>query len=713
MLQGDLTKFSAGDLLSFLAHMNQEGVLTVTQDGQVLNLCFRGGLVTGADSDQADAKTLDALLRCGALDSGQHATLRGARQDTGVPLADLLRVAEGLDLGGATAAFELGVREVVYQLFSWDRGRFQFNEMPAPEGFTATAWDSTALSMDAARQVDEVREFLRGAGGGESILARTGADAPAPAAAPEIEPLLAAADAGWTVGRALADAPLTTHQAMKALVEAIGHGWIVLRGTESEAAAPSSGDAGSEALFLSFRRCQQKLLTCPDKRAQIAELLAYCREHFPTFLLIALQGRRLVRCRRFRPGVPGERRGVELPDPRAEISGDFTFRSVLESRAPFFGRIFESPVLQALGHRPQPGECALIPLGGRGDEHFLLFVESGEAAVTPGPLHFLELISLQIHSPAHRTTPGTAGAEEAEPHSGQAPDPVPAAAAGEPAPADLVAAVNELPSMPHVVSRVLELLSDPDHGTADLVRVLSPDPSLVARLVRVSNSALYGRGQETRTLDQAVVRLGTNTVRSLVMATSMRSLFPLEKSRIGAWGQSLWEHSLECGLATRAAALASRHPDPEAAFVAGVLHDIGKVVILLNRPEDYGRVLREQGPGWGDSVDAERVVLGFDHTEVGQLLLGKWQLPASLQAVARGHHDREPDAQADPDVDRLRRLVAVGDLLSHRSTHGEDGSFEDLETLDRLCEGLGIGPDAVENLLREAGVALEASGLLD
>lgn len=713
MLQGDLTKFSAGDLLAFLAHMNQEGVLTVTQDGQVLNLCFRGGWVTGADSDQADAKTLDALLRCGVLDERQHAALRAARRDTGLPLADLLQASEGLDLSAAGEAFELGVREVVFQLFSWDRGRFQFNEMPAPDRPGSGNWDCTALSMDAARQVDELREFLRTTEGCDRILERTAAGLQATDAAPEIQLLLEAADEGWTIYRALADVPLTTHRAMKALEEAFAAGWIDLRGSCAEATPPAAAGSDAEQLFLSYRRCQQKLMACEDKKEQIAELLAYCREHFKTFLLIALRGERVVRCRRFRPGTPGERAGVELPDPQAVITDDPTFRSVAESRAPFFGHVFASPALQALGQQPASGECALIPLGGRQDESYLLFVEAGESECTPGPLHFLELIALQIDPPRHRAAPSAAEAPIAPARVEARPEPAPEATEVEPGASKMVAAVNELPSMPHVVSKVLELLADPNRGMHELVKVLSRDPSLVARLIRVSNSALYGRGQETTTLDQAVVRLGANTVRSLVMATSMRSLFPLEKSRIGVWGQSLWEHSLECGLAARGAALAARYPDPEEAFVAGVLHDIGKVVILLNRPEEYGRILKEQGPAWSDSARAERRVLGFDHAEVGELLLGKWQMPGNLQAAVLGHHDPEPDENADPTADRLRRLTALGDLLTHRAARAPDEDYQELELLERLCAGLGIQPDATAKLLEEAGVALESSGLLD
>ena len=140
----------------------------------------------------------------------------------------------------------------------------------------------------------------------------------------------------------------------------------------------------------------------------------------------------------------------------------------------------------------------------------------------------------------------------------QATNPGPGAARGSDAPVQtgsadaLVAAVNELPPMPHVVSRVLELLSDPDSQMSDMVEVLSRDPALVARLIRVSNSSLYSRGQETTSLGQAVVRLGGRTVRSLVMAASMKSLFPLDKTNVGLWGQSLWQHSIECGLAVAA-----------------------------------------------------------------------------------------------------------------------------------------------------------------
>ncbi len=707
MLQGDLTKFSAGDLLSFLAHMNQEGVLTVTQDGQVLNLCVRDGRIIGADSERADLKSLSVLFVRGFLDAKRYETLVQARRETGLPLLELLRASDNAEPEGVAEAFELGLGEVVFQLFSWERGRFQFNEVGVANESPAPSIDCTAASMDAARQVDEVREFLRGAANAERVLCLTDVERDEVAQGPQMRLMLEAAAAGRTVREALDEAPISSHQAMKALKTGIASGWIRL--SDPAAGEATAASASAEQAFLNYKRSLGKLRNLTRKREQVSELLAFCRDTFETFLLIALREDRVVRCRRFRPGVVGQEQGVELPGVQAHIQDDPTFRFVRDQGAPFFGKVFDSDLLRRLDEHPSGGDCALIPLGSASGEDYLLYVHADEGEVTPGPLHYLELVVAQVVPPGE-------GAPVSRPVAQSAPKPpvassVAARSVTDPATAAaMVAAVDELPPMPHVVTRILDLLADPDSQVSQMVEVLSRDPALVARLIRVSNSALYGRGQETTSLDQAVVRLGGNTVRSLVLAASMRSLFPLEKTKVGLWGQSLWQHSIECGLAARRVAQESRAADPEEAFVAGVLHDIGKVVVLLNQPEQYGRILRERGAAPHDSVVVERSILGFDHTEVGQLLLEKWQLPKDLQLVVRHHHAPPTDSAADD----LVRIVAVGNLLSHRCGSQPDAEgFADLEEIERLCAELRIPLEGSERLLAETGAVLENSGLLD
>jgi putative nucleotidyltransferase with HDIG domain len=713
MLKGDLTRFSPGDLLTFLTHLNQEGVLTVShelRDSQGLSICFKNGRLTAANSEQADAKVLDSLRAAGLIDTPQYDLLNQARRETGLPLRQILLDSESVDVSAAGPSIELGIREVIFQLFTWETGDFQFTEMSVDPSPAGGSFDCTGLTMDAARQVDEYREFLRNVSSEDLALTLTDAGRQAAAEQPGMRDVLEGAATGLSLRRVIALGSVTSFTAMKAVETALANSWVELRASEDLPSEPAEIVPAASQLFLSYKRSLLKVMQAKEKREEVSELLSYCKDHFEYFLLIAFKKGQVVRCRRFAREEAGRRQGVELPNPAGTLASDSTFGYVVESGSPFFGKAFESPLLSGFGEPAAAGECAIIPLGGKSDESFLLYVRSEQEEAIPGPLHFLELISWQIHPPGQgeRTTPDS-----------KTPPPVetaqiePASAAESKPPLavdDVVSAVNELPPMPQVVSRVLDLLSDPDSQMSQLVEVLSRDPALVARLIRVSNSALYGRGQETTSLDQAVVRLGGNAVRSLVMAASMRSLFPMDKTNVGIWGQKLWQHSIECGLASRLVAQRVKYPDPEEAFVAGVLHDIGKVVILLRRPEEYREILREQIASRDNFYITERRVLGFDHTDVGELLLEKWQMPRNLQASVKHHH--EPSGAGEEA--RLAYIVGAGDTLSLR--HGSQSDPELAQKsndFEEICRQLQLSPEQVQSLQDEVAAALEHSGLLD
>ncbi len=702
MIKGDLTRFSPGDLLTFLSHLNVEGVLTVNRGDQDLNIHFRSGGVAAASSDQADGKVLASLRDAGLVNAEQFAALDQARRETGLPLRRIIKDSGAVDLAAIEGPLVAGIHEVVFQLFTWDAGEFQFSEVSLDDLAEGPLCPCNGLALDAARQVDEYREFCRNVAAEDQVLAVT-AEGRQAAADENVRAVLDLADGTRTVRQVVLDCPRTSFAAMKAVEQGLQRQWLAARTGASAPVAPPAEGADAGELYQSYKRTALKVLQAAGRQERITELIAYCRDHFDYFVLFSFAQGQVARCLRFQRDETGRRVGTELPGATCGLDADPTFRVVCESRAPFFGGAFDSPLLRGLGEPDPAGECAVIPLGGKGDRLHVLYVAAGAETRVPGPLHYLEMIAWQIHAPARDGQPATA------PPAAPATPPAPAPADRADAAAAMVAAVNSLPPMPHVVSQAMDLLSDRDSRMSDLIEVLSRDPALVARLIRVSNSALYGRGEQTTSLKQAVVRLGANTVRSLVMAASMKALFPLDKTNVGVWGQTLWQHSVECGLASRRVAQVLGHHDPEGAFVAGVLHDIGKVVILLGRPEDYRQVLKRQASAKEGFTAAEQAVLGFDHTEVGQRLLAKWQMPESLQACVRHHH--EPGA-AGPDA-VLARIVAVGDYLSRCCGGQPDADLAALSCdYERICAELGLPPERAQSLLDEMGACLENRELL-
>ncbi|MFN2372064.1 MAG: HDOD domain-containing protein [Candidatus Krumholzibacteriia bacterium] len=258
------------------------------------------------------------------------------------------------------------------------------------------------------------------------------------------------------------------------------------------------------------------------------------------------------------------------------------------------------------------------------------------------------------------------------------------------------AAFRELPVMPRTVTAVLEQLAGPDWTIPAVEATIAGDPALVARMISVSNSALYGAAVEIRTLNQALVRLGYRAIRSLVIVAGARALFPLDDEHLGRWGRALWRHSAAAGVAARLVAEATRQRDPDDAFAAGVLHDIGKVVILLNRPDDYGRIQELMLSGRCDCRVAETVTVGIDHARLAADLTSRWNLPAGIVAAITGHH--EPDRAGDHA--RLARIVACGDDLAHLHDGGDREVLLPvvLDGLGRLGLAFGASEELVETV---------------
>jgi HD-like signal output (HDOD) protein len=170
-------------------------------------------------------------------------------------------------------------------------------------------------------------------------------------------------------------------------------------------------------------------------------------------------------------------------------------------------------------------------------------------------------------------------------------------------------------------------------------------------------------------------------------------------SHRGLLGRALWEHSVQTGLAGRRVAEFTSCADPDEAFAAGVLHDIGKVILLLNKPDEYIQVHQQLEKGATESVSVERKLLGFDHCLVGDRLLENWGMPSSLRAVARWHHQPEMAGEAAP----LVQVVACADVLSQKVCGHSGSGLRMAERLAKACTALNLEDTScadLENLLK-------------
>ncbi|MEW5693233.1 MAG: HDOD domain-containing protein [Candidatus Hydrogenedentota bacterium] len=202
----------------------------------------------------------------------------------------------------------------------------------------------------------------------------------------------------------------------------------------------------------------------------------------------------------------------------------------------------------------------------------------------------------------------------------------------------ILAKVENIPSLPIILSRIMVMLDDPEAKIADLQYLIAQDVSLTTNVLKIANSAYYGFSGRIKTISQAIIILGFRTIRSLVFAASAYNILKGEVSGYGYKSEELWKHSVINGLLSRELSQRFGVEDPEVAFITGLLHDVGKLVlapIVEEHIQTIKTIIEDKGL---EFYQAERHVFGFDHGILGSRLLQKWGLPALYVQVVRDHH---------------------------------------------------------------------------
>ena len=225
-----------------------------------------------------------------------------------------------------------------------------------------------------------------------------------------------------------------------------------------------------------------------------------------------------------------------------------------------------------------------------------------------------------------------------------------------------------IPTLPEVVRKLREMIADPKAGAGDVGRLVAQDPPLAAKVLKIANSAYYGLSQRTVSTEEACAILGLRVLRNVVTQAAVMTRY----EHLGGRGldlDALWRHSQFVAQMSFELGRAARAPlglTPEELQACGLLHDLGKVVLLESLGDEYVRVLdlaREQNL---PVHVAEKRSLGFDHTDVGALVAVQWALPTSVAAVIQYHHGPREAVAANRGV----ALVANANLVVQRTEAG-------------------------------------------
>ena len=270
--------------------------------------------------------------------------------------------------------------------------------------------------------------------------------------------------------------------------------------------------------------------------------------------------------------------------------------------------------------------------------------------------------------------------------------PVPPASASSPDVQKLVKTavqkVTTIATLPEVTARIIKTVEDPKSTASRLHKIVSHDPALVTRILKVVNSAFYGLPGQIASIERAIVLLGLNAVKNIAVATSLGQLFRGVQLCEGFTAKDLWTHCVAVAVTARELAKQMRIPIADEAFLAGMIHDIGMLVSLQTSPEQLRQVCDKVKATGANFCEVEREIIGVDHQQLGMGLAEVWKFPRSCQLVAGYHH--QPHALADHRL--LVALVYVADTLCAQQNNGFNLTAATQQLSDTELSGLGLDP---------------------
>ncbi len=250
---------------------------------------------------------------------------------------------------------------------------------------------------------------------------------------------------------------------------------------------------------------------------------------------------------------------------------------------------------------------------------------------------------------------------------------------------------KNLPSLPHILLKLMETCSRDEVTINELAKIIAKDPSLSAKILKLVNSAYYNLPQKVHNFEQAISLLGIDAIKNLALSASVYQVFDNIEENPAFNLPKYWFHSLECAVLANIIAKKTAYPFCEEAFVAGLLHDVGKLVMWRNFPEEYTQILADVEQG-ADLLTAEEKILGFTHAEAGACLAEHWQMESFIADAFLYHHESLGRiSHALPMV----KIVYVANCLS-------SDCFDDVSRIKIATEMLGLSSAETEELIDQA-----------
>jgi HD-like signal output (HDOD) protein len=234
---------------------------------------------------------------------------------------------------------------------------------------------------------------------------------------------------------------------------------------------------------------------------------------------------------------------------------------------------------------------------------------------------------------------------------------------------------QSIPPMPGAAHKAFQLAIDPNAEARDFIEVIEADEALAARVLRIANSVFYDRGKTSASIEESVTVIGINELRCLLNANTLSDIFPCRHPA----RTQLWANDIATALIAKQLSLRLLPSKVSTAFLAGLMHDLGKLLLLQRNTEEYVKILNSVESKGVSFKESEGLLYPFDHTEVGQLIAERWKFSDELIDAIRNHHQPWPQGQDKTGTVSLACLVKAADLMAHALGLGHPRGFARLQ----------------------------------
>ncbi len=256
--------------------------------------------------------------------------------------------------------------------------------------------------------------------------------------------------------------------------------------------------------------------------------------------------------------------------------------------------------------------------------------------------------------------------------------------------------LEQLPALPEAVTKIINMVNNPDVDFKLVANEISKDQTITTNLLKLCNSAYFSKGKEISSIDRAIVTLGLKEVKDVVMVVSAKAV--LNKVIVGydLLKGMLWEHDLAVAILSKNIALMKKDKqNADVVFTGGLIHDVGKTVLALFVQHAFKEIMSTVETKGIPFQEAERDVMGFDHQEVGEKILAKWNFPEVLRNIVRYHHEPE---RAPAQYMKMVSIVHIANTICLMAGIGigSDGLFHEIST--KAIQAVGLTDKELEQL---------------